>query len=129
MFIVISNANPDPLYKQITDQIKDAIAGGVLEPNSKLPSIRDMARDLNISSITIKRAYSDLENEGYILSRSGMGSFVADINKDKMRLEKLIEIQVEIKRILNTGKKFNISAADIKEIIDREKENIDGNHS
>ena len=126
MFIVISAANPDPLYKQITDQVKDAIASGVLKPNTKLPSIRDMARELNISSITIKRAYSDLETEGYILTRSGLGSFVVEINKDKMRLEKLDEIKIEIRRMLKTGEKFNISAGDIKDLIDNEKEKIDG---
>ena len=125
MFIVISAANPDPLYKQITDQVKDAIASGVLKPNTKLPSIRDMARELNISSITIKRAYSDLETEGYILTRSGLGSFVVEINKDKMRLEKLDEIKIEIRRMLKTGEKFNISAGDIKDLIDNEKEKID----
>ena len=126
MFIVISAANPDPLYKQITDQVKDAIASGALKPNTKLPSIRDMARELNISSITIKRAYSDLETEGYILTRSGLGSFVLEINRDKMRLEKLEEIKIEIRRMLKTGEKFNISAGDIKDLIDNEKENIDG---
>ena len=88
-----------------------------------------MARELNISSITIKRAYSDLETEGYILTRSGLGSFVLEINRDKMRLEKLEEIKTEIRRMLKTGEKFNISAGDIKDLIDNEKENIDGLHS
>ena len=68
MFIVISPLNPDPMYKQVTDQIKDAIADGTLKPEAKLPSIREMSRELKISEITIKRAYADLENDGFIIT-------------------------------------------------------------
>ncbi len=113
MFIVISPLNPDPMYKQVTDQIKDAIASGTLKPETKLPSIREMAKELKISMITIKRAYADLENEGYILTRSGLGSFVADINWDKLREEKLAEIRFEITKILNAAARFDISTEDI----------------
>ena len=113
MFIVISPLNPDPMYKQVTDQIKDAIADGTLLPEDKLPSIREMARELKISEITIKRAYADLENEDFILTRSGLGSFVADINKDKLRREKLKEIRSEVSKILRSSAKFDISAQDI----------------
>lgn len=117
MFIVISPLNPDPLYKQVTDQIKDAIADGTLKPEDRLPSIREMARELKISEITIKRAYADLENESFILTRSGLGSFVADINKDKLRRERLEEIQREITKILRSSEKFDISAKDIIRLI------------
>ncbi len=113
MFIVISPQNPDPLYKQVTDQIKDAIASETLKPETKLPSIREMAKDLKISMITIKKAYADLENEGYILTRSGLGSFVANINMDKLREEKLVEIRFEFTKILLAAARYNISADDI----------------
>jgi len=113
MFIVISPSNPDPMYKQVTDQIKDAIADGTLQSEDKLPSIREMARELKISEITIKRAYADLENENFILTRSGLGSFVADINKDKLRREKLEEIRSKVTKILRSSAKFDISAKDI----------------
>jgi GntR family transcriptional regulator len=113
MFIVVSPLNPDPMYKQVTDQIKNAIAGGIIKPEDKLPSIREMTRELGISEITIKRAYADLENEGYIFTRSGLGSFVADVSKEKMRKEKIAEIRQELIRILKSGEKFGISADDI----------------
>jgi GntR family transcriptional regulator len=113
MFIVVSPLNPDPMYKQVTDQIKDAIAGGILKPEGKLPSIRDMTRELGISEITIKRAYADLEHEGYIFTRPGLGSFVAHISKEKMRNEKLEDIRLELRKILKSGEKFQISADDI----------------
>ena len=122
MFIVISPLNPDPMYKQITDQIKDAIATGTLKPETKLPSIREMSKELNISMITIKRAYADLENEGLILTRSGMGSYIADINKDTLREEKLTEIRAELNKIRETAAKFGISAEDIIQIVNESGE-------
>jgi GntR family transcriptional regulator len=126
LFIVVSPLDPDPMYKQVTDQIKNAIASGTLQPGHKLPSIREMAGELKISEITIKRAYSDLENEGYIFTRSGLGSFVASIDKQKLRQEKLEEIRWEISRILKAGEKFGISTEDIIVLIKRIKENSDG---
>ncbi len=117
MFIVVSPLNPDPMYKQVTEQIKDTIAGGILKPEEKLPSIREMTRELGISEITIKRAYADLEHEGYIFTRSGLGSFVADVSKEKIRGEKLAEIRQELIKILKSGEKFDISADDIIEAI------------
>jgi GntR family transcriptional regulator len=105
------------MYKQVTDQIKDAIAGGDLKPNDKLPSIRELARALKISMITIKRAYLDLESEGYILTRAGMGSFVADVDRENLRDDKLREFMDELTRILRTGRKFGITRQDIAQIV------------
>jgi GntR family transcriptional regulator len=101
------------MYKQVTDQIKNAIAGGDLCGNEKLPSVRELSKALNISSITIKRAYLDLEKEGYIFTRPGLGSYVADINRENLRKEKLDEIQKELTKMLKSGMKFNISADDV----------------
>lgn len=117
MFIVISPLNPEPMYKQVTNQIKDAIAAGDLKPEDKLPSIREISKELKISMITIKRAYADLESEGYLFTRPGLGSFVADIGKEKLREEKLTEITREVRRILATGEKVNISADDVISIV------------
>ena len=126
LFIVVSHLNPDPMYKQITDQVKEAIASGGLKPESKLPSIREMAQELKISEITIKRAYSDLENQGFIITRSGLGSYVADINRDKLRQEKWKEIQKEIMKICKTAERFNISTREIIALIKEIKESSDG---
>lgn len=117
IFIFVSPLNPDPMYKQVADQIKDAMAGGILKPEDKLPSIREMTQELGISEITIKRAYADLEHEGYIFTRPGLGSFVAEVNKEKMRKVKLAEIRQELIKILKSGEKFDISADDIIQII------------
>lgn len=117
MFIVLSPTSPDPMYKQVADQIKDAIAAGELKPNDKLPSIREMSDLLEISVITIKRAYLDLEKEGYTMTRAGLGTFVADVNRATLRREKLEEYRRELTRILETGRKFGIDADDIRELI------------
>ena len=126
LFIVVSPLNPDPMYKQITDQVKEAIASGGLQPETKLPSIRDMSRELKISEITIKRAYSDLENEGFIITRSGLGSYVANINRDKLRQEKWQDIQKDILKILKTAEKFDISAREIIALVKEIKESSHG---
>jgi GntR family transcriptional regulator len=117
LFIALSPNHPDPLYKQLTDQIKHAIASGDIKANEKLPSVRELSEALKISAITIKRAYLDLENEGYIFTRAGMGSFVSEVDLESLRKEKLAEFRSEIERILGTGKKFGISADDILQLI------------
>ena len=117
MFIVISPRNPDPLYKQVMDQIKDAIADGVLRPQEKLPSIREISKELNISEITIKRAYTDLEAEGFIYTRAGMGSFIVNIDKGRLRKEKLSEIRQDLKRLLRTAERSGISKEEVVRLL------------
>ena len=116
MFIALSPGHPDPMYKQVTDQIKDAIASGDLAPNERLPSVRELSEALNVSAITIKRAYFDLETEGYIMTRAGLGSFVAPVERDAMRRRKLEELRGEVARIVKTSAKFGITVDDIVEL-------------
>jgi GntR family transcriptional regulator len=113
VFVVLSPTHPDPMYKQVTDQIKDAIASGDLKPNDRLPSVRELSEALNVSAITIKRAYQDLETDGFILTRAGMGSFVAPVERDALRERKLAEVQEELRRLVRSSTKFGISAGDI----------------
>ena len=113
MFVVLSPTHPDPMYKQVTDQIKDAIASGDLKPNDRLPSVRELSEALNVSAITIKRAYQDLETEGFILTRAGMGSFVAPVERDALRERKLAQVREDLRRLVQSSAKFGISAGDI----------------
>jgi len=117
VFIALSQSNPDPMYKQVTDQIKNVIASGDLKPGEKLPSIRELAEGLKTSAITIKRAYLDLETEGFILTRAGLGSFVTDIDRERLRNEKLAEYRAALVGILATGAKFGILADDLVRLI------------
>jgi len=113
VFVVLSPAHPDPMYKQVTDQIKDAIASGDLKPNDRLPSVRELSEALNVSAITIKRAYQDLETGGFILTRAGLGSYVAPVERDALRERKLAELQEELRRLVRSSAKFGITAGDI----------------
>jgi GntR family transcriptional regulator len=89
MKIIISNASPDPIYEQIVRQVKGQIIGGDLEEGAPLPSIRKLAQELQISVITTKRAYDELEREGFIDTVGGKGTFVAVQNKELLREKKM----------------------------------------
>lgn len=113
MFVALSASNPDPMYKQVTDQVKDAIASGDLKPNDRLPSVRELSEALNVSAITVKRAYADLENDGYILTRAGLGSFVVPVEPEALRARKLAETREELRRIVRQSARFGITAEDV----------------
>ena len=129
MFLVLSHQSPDPLYRQVVDQIIDAIARGDLVESQKLPSIRALANDLNTSVITVKRAYFDLENNGLIYSRPGLGSFVASIKPNKLKLEKLAEIKQELLKIIYRSRHFGIEVKELMQLIQEIKEQEHGNDS
>lgn len=121
LLIAISATNPDPMYKQVTDQIRDAIVTGSFAPDTRLPSIREMAGELKISHITIKRAYGDLEREGYIIARPGLGSFVAGINRKRLREAKLEELRKDVAKLAKDAEAFGITTAEIGRIVDETK--------
>lgn len=85
MRVDVSYSNPVPLYRQIVDQIREKVLSGELAPGESLPSIRQLAEDAGTSVITTKRAYSELEAEGIIVTRAGLGSFVADLDAERMK--------------------------------------------
>ena len=89
MQIYLSNSGQEPIYAQITRQIKQQILSGALHPGDALPSIRLLARELRISVITTKRAYDELEKDGYIYTVAGKGCYVADRNEQLVREEYL----------------------------------------
>ena len=93
MDIIISNASDKPIYEQITAQMKNLILNGTLAEGAQLPSMRALANDLRISVITTKRAYEDLERDGFILTQPGRGSFVADQNPALLREEHLKKVE------------------------------------
>ena len=126
MFIVISQSDPDPMHKQVTDQVKDAIAKGTLKAGEKIPSIREMSKELSISPITIKRSYRDLEQEGYIVTRAGLGSFVADVDFGRLRDEKVGEISGELERILKMAAGYGISPGELVKMLKRLQEEDNG---
>lgn len=116
MNIIISNSSSIPIYEQIKTAIKQAIFSNELKEEDVLPSVRSMANDLKISFLTVKRAYDELEEEGYIKTVQGKGSFVAPKNLELIKEEKLREIQELIERIYDISKISNITEDEIKEL-------------
>ena len=116
--ILISNSSKLPIYEQIVNSIKEAIINGTLSPNEKLPSIRSLAKDLNISVITTKRAYDELERQGFIETVGGKGCYVSYYNKELVYEEKLKEIEEKLEEILNISRSIKLKKSDIKNMID-----------
>ena len=94
MDIRLSNASGNPLYEQIVDQVKQAILQGEIQEGDALPSMRLLAKELRISVITTKRAYEELEREGFIVTMTGKGSFVAGKNREMIREEHLKQAEL-----------------------------------
>lgn len=123
--IHIRNSSGQPIYEQIGDQIKGLILSGELKQGDPLPSIRALARDLRISVITTKRAYDELEREGYIYTVSAKGCFVAQRNPQLAREEQLKKIEGEMQRIAELAVAGGISREELSEmfrllVLDRE---------
>lgn len=117
MNIYISNKSGTPIYDQIYSQIKSEIVSGKLKENDALPSIRNLAKDLRISVITTKRAYDELEREGFIYTLPAKGCFVAPQNLELIREENLKKIEAHIDEIRKLAVSCGLSKQDIIEML------------
>lgn len=117
MHIVISNQSTDPLYQQIKDQLKDAILRGELSEGEMLPSIRQFANELKVSVLTIRRVYGELENEGFIHSQAGLGTFVSAGNLDLIRDAKYRMVEEKMRALIRDAKSLNITKNDLDEMM------------
>ncbi|BDR71898.1 GntR family transcriptional regulator [Clostridium tetani] len=117
MKIIISNSSKEPIYEQIATQIKNLILSNKLKEGEILPSIRNLAKELSISVITTKRAYDELEKEGFIETTPGRGSFVASQNKELLRERRLSIIEEKLTEVINDCKLMNLSLQEIMEMI------------
>ncbi|HBH13497.1 MAG TPA: GntR family transcriptional regulator [Clostridiales bacterium] len=117
MKILISNASQEPIYEQIATQIRDQIINGTLEEGFLLPSIRGLARELQISVITTKRSYEELEKEGFIETVPGKGSYVAPQNLSLLKEKKLKIIQDKLAEIVDQAMMLGVDKDDIINII------------
>ncbi|MDY5133230.1 GntR family transcriptional regulator [Actinotignum urinale] len=118
MDIIVSNASSDPIYAQIKNQLKAAIINNQVAPGDKLPSIRRLASQLRVSVITTKRAYDELELEGFIDSVQGRGSFVASKNTELLKEEQRKKVEDYLKSALASARVVGLSVSDLKELID-----------
>ena len=118
MKILISNASDSPLYEQIKEQIKDAILKEELKEGDALPSIRAFANDLKVSVLTIRRVYEELEQEGFVTSQVGIGTFVSTSNLDLLRDSKRRLIKKKMLDMIQTAKSLNISKDELNSMMD-----------
>lgn len=117
MELKISNNNSLPLYKQVYNQVKFNIINGELRQGDILPSIRQFAKTLNLSVITIKKAYYELERQGYIITRQGKGTYVSFIDLDKEFINNKINTKNKLKNLILESKSLGLKDEDIMNIV------------
>ena len=117
MNIIISNSSGKPFYEQIASQIRSMIFSGELEEGEALPSMRALAKDLRISLITTKRAYEDLERDGYIETVPGKGCFVAQKNMELIREEQLRQAEGSLRQAAQAAKSCGIPLEELTGIL------------
>ena len=118
MTILIDNKSGQPIYEQIVDQIREQILTGALGADEALPSIRSLAKDLRISVITTKRAYEELEQEGFLYTVAGKGCFVAEKNTELLREEDLRRIEEHLSEIRRLAARCGLTRAELREMLE-----------
>ena len=117
MQIIISNSSKEPIYEQIYEQVKKQILTGDLQEGQALPSMRQLAKDLHISVITTKRAYEELEKNGFIYSIVGKGSFVSEQNTEMIKERKMKVIEEKLSEAIQNSKEMGIGLTELKEML------------
>ena len=118
MKIIINTSSMVPIYEQIVDQIKRLIRNGELKRNDNLPSVRILSKELKISALTVKKAYDNLESEGFTVTVHGKGTYVAAVNTELLLEEQKKELEAELEQAIQKGRRCGISDEDIKSLFD-----------
>ena len=118
MKIIINTSSMVPIYEQIIDQIKTMIRKQELKQNDQLPSVRALSKELKISALTVKKAYNELEREGFTVTVHGKGSYVTAANTELMMEEQRKEVEQDLEQAILKGRRFGISDEDIKTLFE-----------
>lgn len=118
MKIIINTSSMVPIYEQIIDQIKTMIRKQELKQNDQLPSVRALSKKLKISALTVKKAYDELEREGFTVTIHGKGSYVTAANTELMMEEQKKEVEQDLEQAILKGRRFDISDEDIKTLFE-----------
>ena len=118
MKIIINSSSMVPIYEQIMDQIKEQITAGDLKENDILPSVRTLAKDLKISALTVKKAYDNLEQEGYTVTVHGKGTYVAAASTERMLEEQRREVESDLEKAVEKGRRCGLKDEEIRELFD-----------
>ncbi|MDD3403144.1 MAG: GntR family transcriptional regulator [Hespellia sp.] len=118
MKIIINNSSEQPIYEQITMQIKSQIVSSDLKEHDILPSVRALAKELKISALTVKKAYDNLETQGFIITVHGKGSFVASTNQELLGEEQRKEVEADLEMAIRKGRSCGMSEEELKELFE-----------
>jgi len=118
MKIIINTTLMVPIYEQIVDQIKTLIRNGELKENDNLPSVRVLSKELKISALTVKKAYDNLESEGFTITVHGKGTYVAATNTELLLEEQKKELETDLEQAIQKGRRCGISDEDIKSLFE-----------
>ena len=116
MKLIINNSSMQPIYEQIVAQVRNKIMQGELEEDTALPSVRTLGKDLRVSALTVKKAYDALEQEGFVVTVHGKGSFVACANQELMLEEKKKEVEADLEKAIRKGRSCGMSNEEITEL-------------
>ena len=116
MNIIINNSSMQPIYEQIVNQIRAAIMTGKMKEEQMLPSVRSLAKDLRVSALTVKKSYDALEEQGFIVTVHGKGSFVSCANQEMMLEEKRREVELELENVIRKGRSCGMTNDELKEL-------------
>ena len=118
MTIIINNSSMQPIYEQIVSQMKAAIIQGKIKEEAALPSVRSLAKDLHVSALTVKKAYDALEEQGFIITVHGKGSFVACSNQELVLEEKRKEIEQDFESVIRKSRSIRMTNTELKTLFE-----------
>ncbi len=118
MKLIINHSSMQPIYEQIVEQIKNKVMHGELEENTALPSVRVLAKALKVSALTVKKAYDALEEEGFVNTVHGKGSFVAFANQELLLEEKKKEVEADLERAIRKGRSCGMTDPEIRTLFE-----------
>jgi len=118
MDIILSNSSGKPIYEQITDQVKEQVMSGALAAGDALPSMRQLARELRISVITTKRAYEELERDGFLENVPGKGCFIAPQDRELLREAQLRRVEEHLSRAVEEARRGAVSLSELREMLE-----------
>ena len=116
MKIIINNTSQQPIYDQIVEQVKSLIIGGELQEHQMLPSVRSLSKELKISALTVKKAYDRLEEEGFVTTVHGKGSFVASTNQELLMEEQRKEVEADMEAVIRKARTSRMEDDEIREL-------------
>lgn len=118
MKVMIDHFSMVPIYEQIADQVKTLIRKGTLKEGDNLPSVRTLSKELKISSLTVKKAYDSLEEEGFTVTVHGKGTYVSALNEDHLLEEQKKEIETDMELVIKKGRRCGLSDEEIRSLFE-----------